>query len=134
MFSTVLVPRARSAATASERFFHDFYNLGSELFSDIGNSITFPHVIKKEEDKTVLYADLPGLEEKDISVDFKDDVLSITATYPEEDPLYSGKELSSSFDVRNVDTGGISAHMINGRLKVELPKVKETPATKIKIN
>jgi HSP20 family protein len=131
---SVLAPRARSAALASDRFVKDFWNLGNELFSDIEHSFVFPHTIKKEEDKTILYADLPGLEEKDISIDFKNDVLSITATYPKDDPIYSEKELSTSFDVRNVDETGIVAKMSNGRLKIELPKVKETPPTKIKIN
>ena len=96
----------------------------------------------------LLEADLPGFDKSDISVDVKDNILTIKASHKEDkdekddkgnyirrERLYGSFE--RSFDVTGIEESGISAAYDNGVLKLTLPKKQATAAPgpqKIAIN
>lgn len=95
--------------------------------------ITAPHVDVSETDKGYeISAELPGLEQKDVNVELKDDVLTLSGQKKEEreeeekDYYVSERRFGSfqrSFRLpASVDQSGISADFKNGVLKIALPK------------
>lgn len=109
----------------------------------------------KETDKSyVVSADLPGVEKKDINVNYKNNYLVIGAKREEEHEEKNDKdekgekkghsylrkektygEFSRSFYFENVQADKINAKYENGVLKVELPKeVEKGKGTKVEIN
>ena len=77
--------------------------------------------------------DIPGFDKNDISIEVKNDYLTITAeknneiSEEDKDKRYIRQERSygkyqRSFYVGNVDTNSIEAEFINGMLKVVIPK------------
>lgn len=91
-----------------------------------------------------LDAELPGYDKSDISVDVKDDVLTIVASHPEPDentaePNYIRHEISKvtlqrKFNIEGIDASGIRANYKNGILSLDLPKVQPKEPEKIDIN
>lgn len=98
--------------------------------------------IRKTEDGYLLEADLPGFDKKDITVDLKDDVLTIKAVRHSEVENKDSKEsfvriersygaYERSFDVSGIDTEKINAKYENGVLSLSLPeKEAKIPETK----
>lgn len=90
-----------------------------------------------------LWADLPGVDEKNVEVELVDDVLSIrgrvsAAEYENRRPLYTEYNVGSyeaRFRVSDaIDGARISAKLANGVLEVALPKVETAKLRKIQIN
>jgi HSP20 family protein len=90
-----------------------------------------------------LWADLPGVDEKNVDVELVDDVLSIrgrvsAAEYENRSPLYTEYNVGSyeaRFRVSDaIDGARISAKLANGVLEVALPKVETAKLRKIQIN
>lgn len=107
--------------------FHDFWG-GSEL----GRHDAFRTDVIDQGDKYLLQAELPGFQKEDISIDLKNDLLTISATHKEEKNeedknKYIRKEryyssYSRSFRVNDIEAGDIDASYNNGILEVTFPK------------
>lgn len=97
--------------------------------------------IYREDSNYVVEADLPGFTKEDIDVQFKGDILSISASLNEEEEDTSNKNYfyrsrrSTHFEkqvrFKDVDGENINASYENGVLKVTLPtKVNEEDMVK----
>jgi HSP20 family protein len=98
--------------------------------------------IVEKEDKYILKADLPGVDEKDVNIELKDNVLTIRGERKSE--MEEEKEnmtrcertygaFSRSFNVYDIAEDRIDASYNNGILTVELPKKEETKPRRIEI-
>ena len=107
------------------------------------NGILHSHV-KTFSDKYVMIAEIPGLEDKDISIEFKENKLTVKAEYPTKiDQDKSDEENFSvlrvgtwitSFKFKDVDSEQIAAKLDRGQLKIVLPKKPEAQPLKVQIN
>lgn len=94
-------------------------------------------------DKYVIKAELPGMEEKDVEVSLRNDVLTIRGEKKAENEVkqedyYFSERAYGSFLRRlslpsNVDAKKIEADFENGVLEVTLPKMAEVKPEKIAI-
>jgi HSP20 family protein len=94
--------------------------------------------IYENEDSVVVKAELPGVDKKDIKVDLKDGVLTLTGERSHEKEVnedkYYRKERAygrfhRSFTVpAEIDPDKIKAEFKDGVLKVEIPKPEEQKA------
>ena len=82
-----------------------------------------------------LEAELPGFKKEDISIDIKDERLTISAERKlendEQKPNFVKREryygsFSRSFDVSGINVDGITASFSDGILKLDMPKKVET--------
>ena len=90
--------------------------------------------ILEREDRYVIYADLPGVDDKSIDVRLDQGALTLDAqlaTLPEDGwaPLHAEYRIGSyhrEFRLSDgIDASGVSAKMCNGVLELELPKIAE---------
>lgn len=94
---------------------------------------------KEEDDKFIIMAEVPGISEDQINVEYKDNILSVSANYEEKDEtedytsLRKGK-YAWSCTARNIDADKISADLKNGILAISLPKSAEAKPRKILIS
>jgi len=114
--------------------------------SDISNVATWrPAVDLDEREKEyVLTAELPGLNEDNISISMKDNVLTLRGekkyeTEKDEDNRYYRERQFGKFQRmirfdRDIDSDNIEANYTNGVLKIHLPKTKETMHKEIPVN
>lgn len=118
-----------------------------EPFRRSGNEfgIAAPHVDVSESDNNYeVVAELPGMDEKDIEVELKDDVLTLSGKKREEreekekDYHVSERRFGSfrrSFQLRSeVDQNKVSAKFKNGVLTITLPKTAEAQKKSRKID
>lgn len=98
--------------------------------------------IAENDDCLRLWADMPGVSEKDVDVTLKDGVLTITgmvstAAYDKLAPLYTeynvGNYIRQFTLNEDVDESGIKARMKNGVLEVELPKREQAKPRRIAV-
>ncbi|MEI6080458.1 MAG: Hsp20/alpha crystallin family protein [bacterium] len=98
--------------------------------------------ILEKGNKYVIKADLPGVEEKDVSLEVKDGILTLKGerrneAEKEEGNVYSCERsygsFMRSFDLGDVKEEDIKAEYKNGTLTIELPKTEERKAKKIEI-
>lgn len=93
--------------------------------------------IQDGDDHFILEAELPGFSKEEISLDLKENILTIKAAHKEEHEEkdtkgnYIRKErrsgtFSRSFDVSGIDEKNISATYQDGILKLRLPKLQPT--------
>ncbi|TCL72416.1 HSP20 family protein [Hydrogenispora ethanolica] len=123
------------------KFFPDFFN--EEFFNrDIASFRTDISDTGKE---YLIEAELPGFDKEDITVEVKEDRLTIAATKEsnteERKDNYLRKErrtgsVMRSFALDGVDRDRIRAEFKNGVLKLALPKAEEVknPVRRIDIN
>lgn len=94
--------------------------------------------VRKYSDKYVLIAEVPGLNEEDVTIEFKDDKLSLAANYKkdEEDQFTKIRvgKWSIAYKFKGVDSEKISAKLDKGQLIVTLPKKPEAQPFKVQIN
>jgi HSP20 family molecular chaperone IbpA len=90
----------------------------------------------------LLWADLPGVDDKSVEVHLADGVLSIEgrvspADYENLTPAYTEYNVGNfvrRFTLsRDIDSDRIRARMLNGVLELELPKASHTLPRKIEI-
>jgi len=90
----------------------------------------------------IVLTEMPGVEQKSISITFENDVLTITGTTRRDDPegcelLHRGRRsgiYSREFRVLvDVDSSQISAKSLNGVLRVVLPKDERVKPKRIEI-
>ena len=127
----------------SDRF-NDLLNTGDDLFKTFTrplNNITsvFKDMrsdICETDVDYVVYVDLPGIAKKDINIDFKDNILTITAkraSFSDRSDEYgnilaserSFGRFSRQYSFTNVEREKISAKYEDGVLTVTLPKTPE---------
>jgi HSP20 family protein len=100
--------------------------------------------IYENEDTVVVKAELPGVDKKDIKVDLKDGVLTLSGERSHEKEVkeenYYRKERTfgsfhRSFSVpAEIDPDKIKAELKDGVLKVEIPKPEEKKPKKIAVH
>lgn len=99
----------------------------------------------REDDKNIhIEIDLPGMNKQDISISYKNDILTVNGTRrieKDENQHYTRKErnvgsFSRSFPVSGgVESSAIKATFKEGVLTITLPKAEETPnSSSIPIN
>jgi HSP20 family protein len=126
-----------------DRLFDDFTR-GFPAFSSGGTPELLPSVDVTENDKQIeITAELPGLEEKDVQVNFADNVLTIRgekkAEKEEKDKTYRMVERSYGSFVRSlelpegVNADAIKASIDKGVLKVTVPKPAPAQVKKIDV-
>lgn len=126
-----------------DRLFDDFTR-GLPAFSGGGAGEMLPSVDVTETDKQIeITAELPGLEEKDVQVNFADNVLTIRgekkAEKEEKDKTFRLVERSYGSFVRSlelpdgIDANAIKASIDKGVLKVTVPKPAPAQVKKIDV-
>lgn len=100
--------------------------------NQLGRYDAFRTDVIDQDDNYLLQAELPGFKKEDISIDLKNDLLTISASHKEEKDeedknKYIRKEryytsYSRSFRVNNIEAVDIDASYNNGILEVRLPK------------
>ena len=121
--------------------FDDFFGTSSLSLKTTGFT---PKVDITEDEKHVkIKAELPGLEEKDIHVELRENILTISGEKKEEKETKSEKEhrversygsFSRSFTLpKSVEADKIKAKFKNGLLDIVVPKGKELEDKKVKI-
>jgi len=110
-----------------------------------GKEIAYPAVdISEDENNIYVDADLPGFEQKEVKVSFKDDTLRIFAARDEKkeekkNNFYRLERYQGRFErvipfTKGVEASKIKAQYKNGVLKVTLPKTPKEKAKEIEIN
>ena len=93
-------------------------------------------------DKLMLWADMPGVSEKNVEVVLKDNNLTLAGTvlpavYNNLSPVYTEYNVGNYFRQfalnENIDESRIQARMRNGVLEVELPKSERAKPRKIEV-
>jgi len=149
-----LIPTGRERADVPRRDVSPFVSLQQEIdrlfddfsrgFAGFGSTDLTPRMDVTETDKEIeLTAELPGLEEKDVQINFADDVLTIRGEKKSEteqkDKSYRLVERSYGSFTRSValpsgiDPDSIKATIANGVLKVTVPKPAAADAKKIEV-
>jgi len=116
--------------------------LGGDLLNELGMNIRAD--IKENDNEYIVEAELPGINKEEIVVEFKEDVLTISAQkqkdLDEEKENFVRRErrrgkISRSFYVQNIHSEGITADYKDGVLKIVLPKIQDsgTDAHRIEI-
>ena len=128
--------------TLQSRFFEPFFRL-NVLDDERGNGTWVPPMdIAEENDRLLIRVEVPGVEEKDLKVNFEDGLLMISGERQferKDDRNYHRIErsygsFSRSFTLpRNVDSNKISATYKNGMLEIEVPKLEEAKPKQIQI-
>jgi len=128
-----------------DRLFEDFMGgWGPWLDTDNAEGFAMPKLDVAESDKAVhVSAELPGISEKDMSIEIADGVLTITGTHEEKsdekDKQYHRVERSRRTYRRSlslppgIDEDNVDAKLKNGVLEVTLPKTAEAEAKSRKI-
>jgi HSP20 family protein len=98
----------------------------------------------EKDDHLVIKAELPGMDKKDISLDFKDGVLTLSGVRKHENEVkeenFYRREMSHGKFVRSFslpadsDTDKIKAGFQNGVLTIEIPKPKHHKPKQITVN
>jgi HSP20 family protein len=98
--------------------------------------------ILEDGEKLVVFADLPGVDPKDVDIQFENGVLAILGKaaprQPEDTPFllreYGVGDFYRTFNVsETIDAERISAEYADGRLTLHLPKVEAVKPRKIEV-
>lgn len=115
---------------------------GTEMTQDKPVYIPAADIYENDHDITV-YADLPGVNDKNVNITLEDDVLTLTGHQNDEAPdgmelLYRGHRpgiYRRAFTLGvAIDREKIDAKIKNGVLTLTLPKAEEAKLRKIKVN
>lgn len=114
-----------------------FNNFGRSFFNSWNNEMkSLKSDIKETDKEYIVKIDMPGVDKKDIALNFKDDVLTVDAkrdsfsdkSDPKGNIITSERDYgtySRSYRLPQVDGKAISAKYEDGVLTVTLPKTKE---------
>lgn len=95
--------------------------------------------ILDEKDHFVIHADLPGYSKEDVSLEFEDGMLTISAekktNSEEKEKNYVRREryygrVSRTVNVGDIEPDTLKASMQDGTLTITFPKIEEVPKTK----
>ncbi len=134
-FSNSVDPYSKYSELQSEMddLFDEFFgNWNAPTFSVISGNYPKINVLEKK-DSFEIVAATPGLTKEDLSISFKDGVLSIKGESKQDDlkenEKYLCRELKKSnffrsfrLDEKIIDTEKISSSYVNGELRVLIPK------------
>jgi HSP20 family protein len=141
----------REIGTGIDRFWEDFADLyretlntpSFEWYVSTGGDSYYPVIdVVSAKDHYKLIVELPGLTEKDFTVDVKDGILTISGRYPEEEykeeTLVHRERMSGEFCRSlelpdTVDGEHIEAAYKNGLLEIKLPRTEKTTEKHIKV-
>ena len=125
----------RQIDTVVESLFNDFFNTVSRTpFNTVNNKSNYPRVdIRENRDSVTLDATVPGLNKDDVSIDYEDGHLKISADKQirdGEDYIHREIHRSSfsrwfSVDEEVYDVGKIDASLDAGILSITIPKKEE---------
>jgi len=129
----------------SSRFFEPFFGRFNFLDDNtLGASNWAPPVdVAEDGEKILVKVEVPGMEEKDLKVNFQDGLLSVSGERQferKDDRNYHRIERSYGSFIRtfslprSVDANAIVAHYRNGVLEIEIPKKEEAKPRQIEIN
>ncbi|MDO4541143.1 MAG: Hsp20/alpha crystallin family protein [Syntrophomonadaceae bacterium] len=111
-------------------FMKDFF--GNSFFEGMA-AMNIRTDIRETEQAYIVEAEMPGMKKEDIALDWKDDTLTVSATYNEEQQEEKDNFLhrerrrgsfSRSFYIQNVDAQALQAKYEDGILTVTLPKLQ----------
>jgi len=133
-----------NADSALSTVFDDFFRM---VPGDIFEGDLYPKIDVHEDEKAVyLKAEIPGMEEKDIDVTLKENMLTISGEKKEE-KTEEDKNQSYRYCERRfgsfsrtielpdaINAEAVKASYKNGVLKVELPKSESAKPKKISVN
>ena len=106
----------------------------NDSLSDLAESSALRVAATEEEDKYILKAEVPGLSQDNIDLNFEDGMVSLSAQWKEEgeNHLRSGTyHWSRRFN--DIDVEKAQAALKDGVLKVELPKSEAAKPRRIQI-
>ncbi len=119
-----------------ERIFDEFF----EPLDITQRKIAYPPVnITEDKDNIYVYAELPGIDPKDIELDISENSLIIKGERKEEEGKYFRQERPTgafqriiNFNVK-IEKDKAKANMKNGLLKITIPKKEEVKSRHIPI-
>ena len=136
-----LTPYERRHQRALFNPFRDMDNFEKSFWGDMA-AADFKTDIKDNGKEYVLEADLPGFKKEDINIDIDKDCLTISAERKSEEKEDKGDNgfvrreryygsFSRSFNIKGIDTDGITAEYNDGVLTLTMPeKTPEVPAAR----
>ena len=127
------------------RIFDESFSRTADLDDDISMSAWKPLVdIYETDEAIILKAELPGIKKEDVSVEVKDNVLTLKGVRTEEKEIkeknYYRKErafgtFSRAFNLQHrIQPDKIKARFKDGVLKIEIPKPEEEKPKQITVN
>ena len=126
----------RQIDTVVESLFNDFFNTVSRTpFNTVNNKSNYPRVdIREDRESVTLDATVPGLSKDDVSIDYEDGHLKISAEKQSTDGEdYIHREIHRSafsrwfsVDEEVYDVGKINANLTEGILSITIPKKEES--------
>jgi HSP20 family protein len=127
------------------RIFDESFSRTADLNDDISMSAWKPSVdIYETDEAIILKAELPGIEKEDVSVEVKDNVLTLKGERTEEKEIkeknYYRKErtfgtFNRAFNLQHrIQPDKIKARFKDGVLKIEIPKPEEEKPKQITVN
>ncbi len=127
------------------RIFDESFSRNADVDDDISMSAWKPLVdIYETDEAIILKAELPGIKKEDVSVEIKDNVLTLKGERVEDKEVknesYFRKErcfgtFSRAFNLQHrVQPDKIKARFKDGILKVEIPKPEEEKPKQITVN
>jgi len=127
------------------RIFDESFSRTSDIDDDISMSAWKPLVdIYETDEAIILKAELPGIKKEDVSVEIKDNVLTLKGERIEDKEVkeesYFRKErcfgtFSRAFNLQHrVQPDKIKARFKDGILEVEIPKPEEEKPKQITVN
>ena len=130
--------------TLQSRFFEPFFARFNFADDTLNNGAWAPPVdVAEERDRILVKVEVPGVDEKNLSIHFEDGLLTIRGEREferKEDRNYHRIERAYGTFVRtfslprSVDGASIVANYRNGVLDVEIPKKEEAKSRQIQIN
>ena len=124
-----------------DNLFRYLDNMEKNFFTGFSDVSQFRCDIQDKGDNFLLEAELPGFNKEDISLDLKENTLTISAVHKDQSEEKDEKNgyvrrerkigsFSRSFDVSGIDVSKIDAEYTNGILLLHLPKkLPEPPAS-----
>lgn len=132
-----LSPYRRESGRLLDRFF------GSPFFDIRQTHLVPPLEVTEDKDNYLVKMELPGVEEKDVSITLTDGTLTIkgekrTEKEEKNDMCYCSERSYGSFQrsvelPSTIDTEKVKAHYDKGVLEVRLPKTEEVKPREVKI-
>ena len=134
----------RVPAFFNDSWVDDFFK-PLKTFEGEGNYCFQPSVdVLEDDEKYLLRADLPGVDKKDVKIEYKNGVLTISGEKKSDDEEKKDKyyrrercygSFRRAFNVGDgIDTEKIKADYKDGILSLSLPKKEEEKAREIQIN
>ena len=125
----------RSIDSVFDNLFNDFFNSVSRTpFNTVSQKSNYPRVdIRETREAVTLDATVPGLNKEDVSIDFEDGYLKLSADRQDanaDDFIHREIHRSSfsrwfSVDEETYDVEKINASLDNGILSITIPKKEE---------